>query len=71
MALPVPDTWSISGVITLPEGGFFSSGKVKAFDLYTGTEIQLGETGISSGGVYSLLFRKRISKTEMGIENTQ
>lgn len=58
MALPVPDTWSISGVITLPEGGFFSSGKVKAFDLYTGTEIQLGETGISSDGVYSLLFSK-------------
>jgi len=57
MAFPVPDTWTISGII-LKSGVPFTQGKVYAYNLYSGTWESIAENGFGSDGSFSLTFSK-------------
>lgn len=56
MAYPVPYVWSISGLISYSDGRPFNSGNIKAYDMYGGEEIQIGESGVNSDGSYQISF---------------
>ena len=56
MTVPVPSTWTVSGVFT-SKGVAFSQGIVKAFNkLSDGSLFQMAETGLSADGSYTLTF---------------
>lgn len=58
MSLPIPEVWHVVGKATLPTGSPFSQGTIKAFDIYGGTERQLGETGFDQNGNYTITYSK-------------
>lgn len=56
MTVPVPSTWTVSGVFA-SKGVAFSQGIVKAFNkLSDGSLFQMAETGLSADGSYTLTF---------------
>lgn len=58
MSLPIPEVWHVIGYAYLPDGTPFHQGKIKAFDINNGVESQLGETGFSSDGSYTITYSR-------------
>lgn len=56
MSLPIPYVWHVSGAVRLPDGVPFSQGTIKAFDIQSGLETQLGETGFDQSGNYTITY---------------
>lgn len=68
MAYPVPEVWTISGILK-KNGVPFFEGKVYADNLKNADFKQIAESGISSDGSFSLSFLDGISRRVMNLLN--